>query len=29
MKVIVSTITNYRGNIVKIGGEESLRKVVI
>ena len=29
MKVIVQTITNYKGNIIKIGGEESLQKVII
>lgn len=29
MKVIVQTVNNYKGNIMKIGGEESLQKVII
>ena len=29
MKTVVSLISTYRGNIIKIGGEESLHKVIV
>lgn len=29
MKLIVTTVTNYKGNIIKIGGEETFQRVII
>lgn len=29
MKLVVMTLNNYKGNIVKIGGEETYQKVIV
>lgn len=29
MKLIVTTVTNYKGNSIKIGGEETFQRVII